>query len=352
MNREIFVMWTVRGITCAAILLCMPGSALGQPTSAEPSSDAATADAISYYELGLAAARQEKWERAKDLFDEAWRRKQHYQIAANLGMAELKLGKYKDAAIHLTYYLKNARGMNQADWEQGQAMLKEARANIGAVDIIVDRPDVEVFVDGKSIGRSPVKGLVFVDPGLCTVSARLEAERLVERVVHMGPGSQRRVELRSERVPAQPTTTSDDVILPESGSGPTAPKESPPPTLPDRSSVWRNTPVILFAGITGAALGVGIASTVHANKLSTRRDNIPMEGSAECNTCGREFTALSQAASDWSNYAVQWFIGAGVAAAGTGVLLMLRPRAEADERQDVRLSLRVSPGAVGIQGVW
>lgn len=347
-------MWAIRGISFAGILLCASGSALGEPTPAKPSGDEATSAATRHYELGLAAARQGRWQQARDFFDKAWRLKQHYQIAANLGMAELKLGRHREAAIHLTYYMEQARGMNHADWEQGREMLAEARANIGAIDIIVDTPNADVFVDGQHIGQSPIKGLVFVDPGLHTVKARLASERVIEQTVHLSPGSQRRVELRSEGAPAQ-ATTSGGVIRSEPGYSPIAPKESPsrpPPSSPEHSWAARNVPVILLGGVTVAAVGAGVGSTIYANELSTRRENSVKAGGAECNTCGREFTGLSQAASDWSNHAVHWFIAAGVAAAGTGAWLVFRPPAQAAEGQEPELSLRVGPGAVGIRGAW
>jgi hypothetical protein len=99
------------------------------------------------------AAKLALWQRAYTSFLQAWRLKQHYQIAANLGRAELKLRKYRDAAEHLTYFLREASAVGPDERKAAQAMLDEARAKVGALTIIVDRPGAVVLVDGVAIGR-------------------------------------------------------------------------------------------------------------------------------------------------------------------------------------------------------
>src|SRR5262249_22124873 len=78
------------------------------PSRTTPSNTSSNKSAVRHYEDGVAAVKLSRWAKAYDSFLAAWKLKQHFQIAVNLGHAELKLGKYRDAAEHLTYFLQEA----------------------------------------------------------------------------------------------------------------------------------------------------------------------------------------------------------------------------------------------------
>jgi tetratricopeptide (TPR) repeat protein len=70
---------------------------------------AAKADRDSAEELnaqGLTATRAGKLEEAEALFEKAFALKRTHDIAANLGLVELKLGKASEAAEHMTFALR------------------------------------------------------------------------------------------------------------------------------------------------------------------------------------------------------------------------------------------------------
>ena len=54
----------------------------------------------------MKAAGKKDWTAAHAAFLEAWKLNEHYQIAANLGSMEIKLGRFRDAAEHLAIYLR------------------------------------------------------------------------------------------------------------------------------------------------------------------------------------------------------------------------------------------------------
>src|SRR5262245_61257218 len=80
-----------------AFLFALPASAQspGSPGSSDENADA---QVTAHYEKGVKATNANQWQKAREEFLAAWQLKHHYQIAANLGRVELKLGMHRDAA--------------------------------------------------------------------------------------------------------------------------------------------------------------------------------------------------------------------------------------------------------------
>src|SRR4051812_2896716 len=81
-------------------------SARAADPPASASDDAAGARADDLAHKGNDLALKLRWKEAEPLFQQAWALKHSYDIGGNLGLAELALGKYRDAAEHLSYALK------------------------------------------------------------------------------------------------------------------------------------------------------------------------------------------------------------------------------------------------------
>src|SRR5690349_768840 len=94
---------------CIGLTLSAPAAAQspsGPPTDSESTGISDKARAL--YMEGIKAADAKNWAAAHTAFLEAWKQSEHYQIAANLGSMEIKLGRYRDAAEHLAVYLRKA----------------------------------------------------------------------------------------------------------------------------------------------------------------------------------------------------------------------------------------------------
>src|SRR5205823_5901742 len=86
-------------------------SEAGSPPADAPPADAATQEARVLFEKAVAEQRAGDKKEARQHYLEAFAKKPHYQIAANLGSCELELGMYRDAAEHLDFAfdgMKNA----------------------------------------------------------------------------------------------------------------------------------------------------------------------------------------------------------------------------------------------------
>src|SRR5262245_43881379 len=132
---------------------------------ANPEKTVMTDKARQLYEEGLAAIQKQKWLEARASLLAAWALNKHWQIAANLAGCELELGKFRDAAEHAAYYLKNSPPDRH---EKAEGQLKRAKAKVGTLSVSVlsvDAAGAEVLVDDVSVGRAPLDDAIYVEPG-------------------------------------------------------------------------------------------------------------------------------------------------------------------------------------------
>lgn len=311
-------LWLSMAVTTVA------ASSSGQtPPQAPPSNDGNGAQAARHYEDGVAAAKLSHWARAYESFRTAWKLKQHFQIAANLGRAELKLGKYRDAAEHLAYFLREAQGVSLEERQAAQAMLNEARAKVGAVTILVDRQEAEVLIDGVAVGKSPMGREVFVEPGRRTVEAKRRGFGDDRRSLDVAAGSSPRVLLT-----LSPSTTT--LVDPA-----TSPRTQPPP--PDSKQKESDKgqgdgateTALIVTGIAGTAVaaGLGVASVLVAGSKKDEAQAIYdkcLEGVCETHDSPAAFRQLSNDKATFQNLAFWSFIGAGALGGATLIYALTR----------------------------
>jgi hypothetical protein len=187
----------------------------------------------------------------------AWELAPTYRTAAGLGQVELELEQYADAALHLAYCLRHY----PADADPGarshvEEGLEQARAHVGALRVRVSVEGAEVRVDGASIGKSPLEGLVFVKPGSHVIVASHEGYRSAEETVDAPVRATRDVTLSL-------TTEQAGVVAPVA----VAQKEpgAPPAEAarPRRDGLSPTTWVLIVGGsLTAAALATTIVFDV------------------------------------------------------------------------------------------
>jgi len=154
----------------AAIAAATPALAQSHPDMPQPQV-AIAASAAELYDRGVAAAKGDDWQAAYEEFLVAWKVKEHHQIGAQLGRAELNIGKHRDAAEHLTYVLHGTADVIADDRALVQQILGGAKARIATLTIPVNRDSAEVLIGGV-VSFTPLGSDVSVDPGTRTVEAR------------------------------------------------------------------------------------------------------------------------------------------------------------------------------------
>src|SRR5580704_8866675 len=197
-----------RPLSVAVFCLCATAaSPFAWSQTPAPGSDAASAQADDLTHRGVDLLKKHQWAEAEDLFRQAWALKRSYDIAGNLGLAEAGLGKWRDAAEHLTLAIATfpANG-KAAHRDLLREKLASAREHIGGLAIEVDAAGAEVLVDGKSVGTAPLAGEVLVEPGAHVVEAQLAGRGAArgEASVVAGGSASVTLALKGEQAPPPP----------------------------------------------------------------------------------------------------------------------------------------------------
>jgi hypothetical protein len=184
-------------------------------------------------------------------------------MVGNLGRAELKIGKYRDAAEHLAYFLAEEKGLSPADKDEYGRQLQEAKANVATIRVEVVQAGgaraegVDVTVGGVSMGKTPIEREIFVDPGHVIVEAKLgELGRKREFDARAGGNETVKLDLTPQTAPPPSQTV-------------TTPP--PPPPRPggtgSESNARSYVPAYVLGGVGVAGLIAGaISLAIYADK--------------------------------------------------------------------------------------
>lgn len=136
------------------------------------------------FEKATAAFDEGKLEDARSMLKSAWKLKQNYEIAGNLGIVELKLGHVRDAAEHLAFAIQHfpATG-TEAERAGLQKTFRQARGQVAGLNIHVNVDQAEVSLNGQPLGQSPLAGEVFIEPGTVTVKAKRDGFEAARQTV-------------------------------------------------------------------------------------------------------------------------------------------------------------------------
>lgn len=137
-----------------------------------------------------------RYQQAEEVFLRVWKVRRTYDVAANLGHTELRLGKVPEAATYLSFALRNWPVVGKGSpRELAQGRLAEAKAQIGTLVIRVDRVGAEVSINGARAGEAPLDPEVFVAPGTYRIEATLAGYEPTAATVKVGKGATRDVAL-------------------------------------------------------------------------------------------------------------------------------------------------------------
>jgi len=167
----------LRSVPFAVILLAGALGAARPALAGDPPVEQGGAPAAAAALLGKGnrAFKEGRFADAEAAYREAWRIKKGYDIAGNLGSAELALGKLRDAAEHLAFTLRAYPITGDPAVRDRMARaLARCREAVGSVRVLVEPRGAEVWVDGARVGEAPLEDEVFVEPGEHTFEAKLE----------------------------------------------------------------------------------------------------------------------------------------------------------------------------------
>lgn len=328
-----------------------PAPAAEQPAQAQPQPAPASGSAGSgteiraddFFRRANDLTRANKWSEAEPLYRAAFELRQSYDIAGNLGVAEFRQNKYRDAAEHLAFALKSFPVTGKpAARDTLEQTFNKAKAEVGTVTIQVNVNGAQIAIDGRPVGTSPLAGSVFVEPGSREIEASLAGHEPSRQKVEVAKGSTQEVSLKLE-------VKKEKVALEK-------------PRLVVRPKPWAPGLEWYIAGGAAAVvgLGVGVGFTIAANGASADAEEIRGQVGGQSACANQAATGSGQCAAlygsvenqgTFSSAAVAGFVVGGVFALGTAGLFawtMLQPEASltmTDSKRD-SVKLRVLP-AVG-----
>ncbi len=277
----------------AVALACSVAAAVPAPALAQPAEHGDRADEL--YKQGVAAFGEGREAEALRLFQEAWALKKGVDIAANLGAVALKLGKPREAAVALSYAIDHFPAAASRDARQTlMERLAEAKRSIGVLTITASVAGATISVDGAAVGKAPLTGPLFLDPGPHEVTAKMEGYDDARVSVRLTAGDSTAVELP----------------LVAAGTGNRAPAAEPLP-------VW---PAFVLGGLGAVGLGMGVGFLVMSEGAKAEIEDSACRDA----TCGAAFQDQVDTYDLGRNVAVPSFIVGGVGAVGAviyGVLV-------------------------------
>ncbi|WP_433935472.1 hypothetical protein AB3662_12155 [Sorangium cellulosum] len=207
------------------------------------------------------------------------------EIAGELGLCELELRKYRDAAEHLTWSLER-------DWAlpsqlQERFLIGQRKAAFYVVELVlsVDPPDAEVLIDGQKVGRTARTYKLFLEPGRHMVRARAPGRGDGFHVFNGEPGDKEESSMTLSS-PAASIAKEAPAVPKTARVVPTARAKEPDPW-----ASWPGTLRITGIAATTAGVSIGAILMIRAgtldDDLTARRNRLLGEPSSGSSTCWR-----------------------------------------------------------------
>jgi len=273
----------------------------------------------------------------------------------NLANCYKALHRYGDALA--TYARLQAEFKDKLDREMVGVIsedVEQIRGLVGELEVRVNHPGADVYVDDQSVGKSPLDKPLYLGPGEHTVKASLENYQTAQERVQIVSGDKNAVTLSlqtaqaAQEAEAAPATGLLDETAPAA-----AQTEQQPSAEQSGDTPARLTP---YAWVTGG-LTVATGATaivfwvVSAGKHSKWQDSV--DSAQKANTPVTEEQAKSSPFKDWEDdskmyggLAIGFGVAAGVFAAATVALFVIDSSLQSEKSSEASLLI---PGQVGFR---
>ena len=297
-------------------------------TPAEEPPPAQVKKARDLWYRGVEAFRNEKYDEARQAFAECYELMPKSDVLRNLSISEIHSGHYVSAARHLTQLLAAPGELPSNVREEATNRLAQAEAQIGQLSISVDVAGADIAVDGASIGRAPLQGNWYIEPGQHEVSVSKEGYPTEERQVFALAGVSIPVSVSLETLRRERAADEKAAQLMGTSEG----QAPPTPTGDDRMSTASTVTLITTSTLAAVGLAAGVYFTVAANGHDSDAEGaaapLPLNTQACTETqltaeCARLKQDRDDARHDRQRAAVGFVVGGVAAAATLGYVLWL-----------------------------
>lgn len=188
---------------------------------------------------------------AIEAFEEAYRLKPHFMVQCSIARCYENMNRFVLAAERYQQCLKEGAGASRMA-AKITASLEAVEAQISRVTVRSPRPGDEIFVDGRSAGRTPSE--VALNPGSHVIEVRREGAKPARETLKTLGGEARTLELAPVELAPAPRPAPGPVTAPATGQAP--PEEKPARKGLSRLWFWTGVGVTGALAIAAVALGV------------------------------------------------------------------------------------------------
>ncbi len=303
--------------------------------------DTQLARAQSLADNGAAAAAHGEYERARQDFEEAYKLTKHAALLLGLGDAQLRTGRFAEAANSFQRYLASSLNLSAAQRALAEKSLQKALKHCAGLILSSNISEPAIYVDGILIDDAQPSVPQYVAPGEHIVLLRRLGYLDASDTVVVGPGEVKtvRFSLAAEPPPlivAQPASPS---------SHETSPVRQATRAEQANSPNGART-AVLIGGSAATALSGGISAYFYFRGRSYDSDavnirtQLPNDGACAPvlagyeQRCGTLASTLDDRTAAFKN-AQRFFITTGVLAAGTLSVFLFWPKRDPANSQAV-----------------
>lgn len=287
------------------------------------------------YDEAIQYGKKGEYRKAKASLSAAWSLIKTWEIAVNLGSAEMRLGRYRDAAEHLTWGIRDGsakEGESYAPLVKARSLLAEAMTHVGQVKLHSDSPGASILVDEEVVGRAPLTDPLYLDPGEHVITALPANPELVSLKldVRVQPGDSLERYLRFTPSP-QKTAEEPDPVLEKTASSGGSFFEA------------RTLVPVTLGGLTAVSAGVALAFTIKASAANSAATDWALRTGGNCDVPSSACAGLEDARdrrNDANRIANVAWVSAGTLGAATLITTFFWPKAASSTS---RAGLRVVP---------
>jgi hypothetical protein len=342
------------------------GLSIGWTSAIAPPARAADAAEDMLNKEGVEARRRNDDAVAWEIFRRAYDLHQSPRSAAQMGLAEIALGRWTDAELHLEEALRaDGDPWVRKNRQVLGASLDRVRNQFGSLQVLGNPSGAEVVVEGAVIGKLPMTSPIRIRTGECRLAVRArgyaEASRTVAitarnptretvDLVALTAPTENKTALPEGHVPPSPTNppplrigvaAASDDLKPELQS----PFQSKAQAIPTQEGTFRRIALPATVGLALAFLGAGIVEhMIWQNRVSSF---------GEMPTCdnglaGRGGAACQQAYDEGQRARTLAFVGYGLAigfAATAAIVYFNNPPASGGARN---VACALTPGLTGL----
>jgi hypothetical protein len=335
-------------IVCSLVL----GGALQAPHAhAQPSDDNAPLLSVAQEAQQLDTKAREAYyanelEQARGWWIQSYALYPTANVALSLGRVELSLKRYRDSAEHLDYALRHMPdSKSEKAHSEAQKALADARAHVAAVEVTTTQLNVELRVDGKKVGRSPLDHVIYLDAGTHELSAHLGSNSIA-RAVTVQPPQVYQVNLPLVvQTRAVETRRAEPVVVANESARRSDEKDEAPAADARRDPV----PIVIGGTLFMAGIASGIVFRLNsdtkfdnAEQMRARRANTGCVGDQVQSTECQALLSAAESGDRARNWSTAGFVVAGAALAGT-LTYWFWPRHSERPQKAAQLRVHVTP---------